>query len=123
MKFLDLVEDAINNLEAQGEFAKEDDSHRCWYHLIKNGKELRCIVGHMMPLNVAQEVDGEVQLLKDSYEPLAIQWAEQFTEGEIQFLQELQNIHDFEPSFDETIKKMRIALRRERLYGTTRRAE
>lgn len=125
MKFLDLVEDAINKLEAQGELAIEDDSPRCWYHLIKKGKELRCIVGHMMPEEVAQVADGEIQTLKYSYEPLAAQWAKQFSESEIDFLQELQSIHDLNDhlTISEIIGLMREALNREKLYGTTRRAE
>lgn len=125
MKLLDLVEDAINKLEAQGELAKEDDSPRCWYSLTKNGKDLRCIVGHMMPEEVAQVADGEIQMLEFSYEPLAAQWAKQFSESEIEFLQELQNIHDLNDhlTMGEIIGLMREALNREKLYGTTRRAE
>ena len=125
MKFLDLVEDAINKLGAQGELAKEDDSPRCWYSLVKNGKELRCIVGHMMPEEVAQVADGEIQTLEFSYEPLVAEWAKQFSEPEVEFLQELQNIHDLNDHFTmaEIIGLMREALNREKLYGTTRRAE
>ena len=120
MKFLALVEDAINKLEAQGELSKEDNSPRCWYHLIKEDKELCCIVGHMMPAEVAQVADGEVQTLEYSCQPLVAQWAKRFSESEIAFLQELQNIHDFgrKLTFSEIIRQMREALNGEKLYGS-----
>lgn len=87
--------------------------------------DLRCIVGHMMPEEVAQVADGEIQTLKYSYEPLVAQWAKQFSEAEIDLLQELQNIHDFNDhlTISEIIGFMREALNREKIYGTTRRAE
>ena len=79
----------------------------------------------MMPEEVAQVADGEIQALEFSYEPLAAQWAKQFSESEIDFLQELQNIHDLNDYFTmgKIIGLMREALNREKLYGTTRRAE
>lgn len=120
-EFYDLVKQAIDKLEAQGVPAKEDDSPRCWYHIVKNGVELRCIVGHMMPLEVAEVADGEIGTIAEHMAPLeaardsVYAWVDQFTPEQVNVLCDLQVLHDdvAPENFALAIQKMREVLESE----------
>lgn len=119
-EFYDLVKQAIDKLEAQGVPAKEDDSPRCWYHVVKDGVELRCIVGHMMPLEVAEVADDEIGLIAEHMDHVSndsvYEWVDQFTPEQVNVLCELQAFHDdiiSEEDFTPYIQKMREVLANE----------
>ena len=118
-EFYDLVKQAIDKLEAQGVPAKEDDSPRCWYHIVKDGVELRCIVGHMMPLEVAEVADGEIGLIAEHMDDVAndsvYAWVDQFTPEQVNVLCDLQALHDdvAPENFALAIQRMREVLANE----------
>lgn len=116
-EFYELVKQAIDKLEVQGVPAKEDDSPRCWYHMIKNGVELRCIVGHMMPLEVAKVADGGLVKLRSVWTPPGTasapvyNWVAQFTPEQVGLLCTMQEFHDdiAPKDFTLAIREMREA--------------
>lgn len=112
-EFYDLVKQAIDKLEAQGVPAKEDNSPRCWYHIVKDGVELRCIVGHMMPLEVAEDSDGGVFVIEGT--DYTHEWVSQFTQEQLRVLNDLQVLHDdvAPENFALAIQEMREILANE----------
>lgn len=108
-EFIELVEQAIDKLEIQGKPSK-NGTGGCFYQS-ENGD--CCIVGHMMPDSVTRE-------LADSFEDTDImaltlypfEWVLKFTTKQLEFLLNLQAIHDSMPlgmenDFSNSIDKMR----------------
>lgn len=114
-KFVNMVTDAINKLETQGELSKQFHNDQCAYQMIKDSKKLCCVVGFMMP-------SDDVRLTAESFDTncngtgisslfeYGFYWAKQFTKEQINLLTELQSTHDniFDNLvFDAIISKMR----------------
>lgn len=120
VEFCTLVENAIEALEAQGQYSIV--LSRCSYY--KNG--ICCIVGQMMPRHVAAEADAEAKLggdssigslyhmFKNKKKGELASWLRQFDIAQIGLLTQLQVIHDngatLNEPLEESIEQMRNAL-------------
>lgn len=97
-KFKETVKTAIDKLENQGERCVDIEGQCLYFNPSSNHY---CIVGHMMPVNVAKRSPNkQVQNLD---------WAEEnFSEDQICDLIDLQKMHDRGiEEFPEKIKQMR----------------
>ncbi|WP_290738289.1 hypothetical protein [Haliea sp.] len=116
-EFKQSVSGAIDKLEKQGKVSvrfTENGNDGCFYYDEKNNT--CCIVGMMMPNNdVRKEADdnefgsGIIYMYKYG----SIEWAQQFTLQQVNFLAKLQRLHDaFElgDSFSDLISSMRKEL-------------
>lgn len=106
--FVNLVREAIHQLQEQGEVCRTDDG-RCAY---LNEKNQSCIVGLMMPdtdtRNHAVLADGGVYSLVGHTE---FTWTDQFNKPQLGLMRRLQNIHDDRPdAFNEKIASMQLKL-------------
>lgn len=115
-KFVNMVTEAICKLEAQGHLNKIFNV--CWYQYDKDdGTVACCIVGHMMKydhIRVAAEDFGSAEdsSITSLYQE-GFHWTQQFHEGQIVILQELQALHDNlnnDLTFPEIISKMRTRI-------------
>jgi hypothetical protein len=107
-QFLQLVENAINAFEKQGQFSRGATTEsKCFYS--RNG--LCCIVGHMMP-------DEAIRVNADSQPSTSIlslygsdfEWTKQFNRTQIDLLHALQGHHDTNCYMDEALTEMRYSL-------------
>lgn len=107
-EFIELVQEAVWNLECQGEPCR-DSYGDCKYNL---GNKY-CIVGWMMPDRATcKEADeGALDSLVDNditslYDGL-FEWAQQFTDRQIKFMKRLQILHDdVSVDFEQVISQM-----------------
>ena len=120
-KFIQLVSAAIDALEAQGQYSY--DLYRCNYYK----KGICCIVGQMMPKDVAVEADGESKtggdsnigslyyMLEDNKKGALASWLRQFSINQIALLTKLQVFHDhgaiLKGVMKESIEQMRTTLK------------
>jgi hypothetical protein len=107
-QFLQLVENAINDFEKQGQFSRGATTEsKCFYS--RNG--LCCVVGLMMP-DEATRADADSQdetNILSLYES-GFDWAKQFNYKQIDLLHSLQNLHDTSWSMREALIEMRDCL-------------
>ena len=101
-EFISLVRDAINNFEIQGKFSR-DVAGGCFY----NNNGCRCIVGWMMPNDVATLADKQIEsgildLAADGFE-----WTKQFNKEQIDVLNGLQGYHDHSQDVADAVAKMK----------------
>jgi len=111
-QFLQLVENAINAFNKQGQFSRGEFGNKCYY--LHEG--LCCIVGHMMPdehTRVRADNQDETNIL--SLYDSGFDWAKQFNSQQIDLLADLQSIHDTGFSMDVSLVEMKYRFRQYQL--------
>lgn len=96
-KFLTMVKGAITALEQQKVFGVNGDDD-CQYHAPETGH--RCVIGHMMPLDVCTHADS---FDESDLPSLNIEWLSQFNGRQKALLEELQSEHDMCAAFSEVV--------------------
>jgi len=106
MSFSTRANVAINKLEKQGNFCK-DENGQCFYQNANNS----CIIGHIMPdFRTRQKADnyGESGISDLIANKVIPEFTDQFSEKEENILVDLQLLHDtYSGTFENAILKMR----------------
>lgn len=113
-EFKQSVSDAIDKLEKQGKVSVrfiENGYASCFYYDEQNNT--CCIVGMMMPNNNVRKAADDNEFdssIIPMYEDGSLEWVQQFTLEQVDFLAKLQQLHDtfkLGDSFSDLISIMR----------------